>query len=275
MIATILINYAIAQGTESLSNHDFILKNELILKQILIDAHIPEYQYQIINTYYHDTRSFTEGLYFQDGLIYESTGLYGQSKLRKYELNNTKILKEYSLQKAYFGEGMTVLGEHLYQLTYREHIGFIYDKNSFQIKDKFSYPNEGWGLTTDDQQLIMSNGSDRLTFLDTLNMKVIRSLPVTACGKKISSLNELEYIDGMIYANVWPTSIIVIISPQNGNVQGWININALKPISSCFECVANGIAYNDKDKTVFVTGKNWPSLFAIKVSTPQKLIQNA
>jgi len=248
-----------------------IQQNENILKQLLIDAHIPQYQYQIIHTYPHDRNSFTEGLFFQNGYMYESSGLYGQSKIRMYTLNNTKPQKEYRLEHQYFGEGMTLLGDALYQLTYREHIGFIYDKNTLQLQNTFSYSTEGWGLTSNDGQLIMSNGSAILTFIDPHSMKPIRYLSVNAAGRTIHSLNELEYINGMIYANIWPTSIIVIISPENGNVRGWIDIHALKPKVSCLECVANGIAYNKDDNTLFVTGKNWPLLSAIKIYLPQRL----
>ena len=192
------------------------MQSESTLQQILMNAHVPEYQYQVINTYSHDIHSFTEGLFFKMELCMKVPDCMEQSRLHKMEMNTGKILKEYTLSQGYFGEGITVLREQLYQLTYREHTGFIYDKNSLQFKNTFSYPHQGWGLTTDGQQLIMSNGSYTLSWLDPLSLKSMQSIPVTVNDEKINSINELEYINGMIYANVWPTSIILVISPQNG-----------------------------------------------------------
>jgi len=241
------------------------LLNDAALQKMLLDEHIPEYHFQVIHTHPHDTHNFTEGLYFQNGLIYESTGLYGQSQLRMSELNTGKILKQYSLPQNFFGEGMTMLGNQIYQLTWREHAGLIYDPQTLIPQNQFSFAGEGWGLTARGNLLIMSNGSDVLSFIDPVHLKLTLTLKVRAGSKTIPYINELEYIDGMIYANVWPTSIILLISPENGKVQGWFSIQSLKPEHACLDCTANGIAYNEQDKVIYVTGKNWPVLYGIKL----------
>lgn len=267
LLVILLFVFMICKGNEVFSDYDISTKNENQLEQILLNAHIPEYHYQVVNSYPHEARSFTEGLIWEHGgLVYESTGLYGQSKLRKIEIKSGKILQEYGLPSHYFAEGITIIGNQLYQLTYQEHTGFIYDKNSFHLKNQFTYVSEGWGLTTDNHQLIMSNGSSFLTFMDVKTLKTVRTLPVNINNYPVKSLNALQYINGMIYANVWPTSIIVIISAQTGKVEGWMNIKALKPASSCTECVANGIAFNDQDNLLLVTGKNWLYFYEIRVS---------
>ncbi|MBX3709106.1 MAG: glutaminyl-peptide cyclotransferase [Gammaproteobacteria bacterium] len=237
------------------------------LEKILVSAHVPEYHYQIINTYPHNKNNFTEGLLLENGYLYESSGLYRKSRLQKIEVNSGKILQTHSLPPQYFAEGITIFGDQLYQLTYREQTGFIYDKNTFALQKTFHYTGQGWGLTTDNKQLIMSNGSATLSFIDPQTLKISHSLLVAAKDQPIQSLNELEYINGKIYANVWPTSIIIIISPENGRVEGWFNISALKPTSGCTsaDCVANGIAYNEMDDTLLVTGKLWSHLYAIKI----------
>jgi glutaminyl-peptide cyclotransferase len=265
ILAAGLLALLFYHSNQQTTDNDFSAKDDLILQQILSNAHIPEFHYQIINSYSHPINNFTEGLILRNGILYESIGLYGLSKLIKTDLNTGKILKEYLLPPQYFAEGITIQRDELIQLTYHEHTGFIYDINSFQLKKTFSYQSEGWGLTTNGKQLIMSNGSAALTFINPVTLKPIRSLLVTVNKNNINSLNALQFIDGMIYANIWPTSIIVIISPQNGKVAGWINIKALKPHSSCKECVANGIAYDEKNKVILVTGKNWPYLYAIKL----------
>lgn len=225
------------------------------------------YRYHVIKIYPHDTHAFTEGLVFNNGYLYESTGLYQQSTLRKVALATGKILKKYALAPHYFAEGLTVIDSHLYQLTYKENIGFVYEKNTFQVEKIFYYGTEGWGLTTDGKQLIMSNGSTNLLFLDKETFKITKMLAVHDENNKTYSLNELEYINGKIYANVWPTSFIAIISVENGKIEGWIDIAKLYPKENCDskDCVANGIAYDNQHHTLLVTGKNWPFLYAIKL----------
>lgn len=263
--AGLLFVLIICKGNENLSDFDLSAKKESQLEQLLVNAHIPEYHYQIISSYPHDKHSFTEGLVLANDYIYESSGLYGQSTLRKIQMNTGKILKEYSLPPHYFAEGITLLEDQIYQLTYHEQTGFVYDINSFQVKNTFSYQSEGWGLTTDGHQLIMSNGSAAVSFINPRTFKLERTVPVTVEKNKIDSLNELEFINGRIFANIWPTSIIVVFSPQDGKVTGWLNIKALKPGSSCMECVANGIAFDARNNLVLVTGKNWPYLYALKL----------
>lgn len=240
----------------------------MILKQSLILSKTPEYGFELIKTYPHDTQTFTEGLLLDDGYLYESSGLYAKSSLKKTNFSNGQIVKEYSLPPRYFAEGIAIIGNFLYQLTYLEKTGFIYDKNTLKLEKTFQYSTEGWGLTTDGKQLIMSNGSDTLYFINPQTFKILRALQVTdQTHHPINSLNDLEYINGKIFANVWPTEIIIIISPQSGMVEGWINIDSLEPHADYLtaDSVANGIAYEKKTDTLLVTGKNWPYLFSIKI----------
>lgn len=261
-----LLAFIVCKGNQFTKSDQFSSSTTYVsLEHILLAAHVPQYKYEIINTYPHNKSNFTEGLTLNNGYLYESTGLYGKSKLQKIELNTGKVLQSYSLPLQYFGEGMTILGNQIYQLTYREKKSFVYDKTNFEVQKIFSYSGEGWGLTTNGQQLIMSNGSANLNFIDPQTFKVSRTLVVTVQNQKIQSLNELEYINGKIYANVWPTTIILIISPETGHVEGWFNIKALKPGCTSTDCVANGIAYNETDNTLLVTGKLWSYLYTIKI----------
>lgn len=263
-----LLSFVACKGETD--SEDLISKEDSRLQQLLIRDKVPEYRYEIINISSHDSHNFTEGLALENGYLYESTGLYKQSRLIQQEINSGKIVREISLSPQYFGEGITILGNYLYQLSYREQTGFVYDKNTFKLIKQFKYKNQGWGITADDHQLIMSNGSSTLVFIDPNTLKPVSSLSVKTPHHKISSLNELEYIHHKIFANVWPTSIIVIISPETGDVEGWINLRALKPSSDCpsMECVANGIAYNEDSNTLLITGKYWPHLYTIKLLPP-------
>jgi glutaminyl-peptide cyclotransferase len=238
------------------------------LKQLLINSKTPEYKYKIIKSYPHDIQAFTEGLLLDDGYLYESSGLYAKSHLKKTKFFSGQIVKEYSLPPQYFAEGLTIIGHSLYQLTYREKTGFVYDKNTFKLEKTFHYPTEGWGLTTDGKQLIMSNGSNTLSFIDPQTFKLTRALQVTdQTHQPINSLNALAFIHGRIFANIRPSNIIVIISPQSGLVETWLNIDSLKPRADYLtaESVANGIAYDKQNDVLLVTGKNWPYLYAIKL----------
>lgn len=260
-----LFGLIVCKGNEAKHTYGF----PSTLERTLINAKIPQYSFHIISTYPHDRRSFTEGLLLNNSYLYEGTGLYGQSKIRKVEMTTRKVVQEYSLSSHYFGEGITILGNQLYQLTYREHTGFVYDKNTFVLQKTFKYSTEGWGLTSDDKQLIMSNGSATISFIDPISLQKTRSIVVTVQDQKINSINELEYVAGKIYANVWPGSIILIISPENGKVEGWFDIQTLRPTSGCgsskTDCVANGIAYDEQNHNVIVTGKNWPYLYIIQL----------
>lgn len=227
----------------------------------------PPNGFRVVNIYPHDPKAFTQGLIFYKGHIYESTGLYGHSTLRKIELATGRIVKVYRLPEKYFGEGITICRNRLGQLTWQSKTGFIYDSQSFRLLRTFSYPTEGWGITCDGNNLIMSDGTAILRFLDPRTFKVVKQIEVMDHGKVVPYINELEYIRGTIYANIWDTSYIARISPQTGQVLGWIDLRGL--YSQVTEGknvdVLNGIAYDAKNDRLFVTGKLWPKLFEIKI----------
>lgn len=224
--------------------------------------------YEIVHVYPHDPSAFTQGLVYSDGHLYESTGLNGQSSLRMVDLSTGRVLQRYNLPSEYFGEGLTDWGGHLVQLTWQNRTGFVYDRFSFSLRGTFHYQGEGWGLTHDETSLILSDGSPTLKFLNPESFHEIRRISVhDGPGSPIQNLNELEYIRGEIYANVWQTDRIVRISPRTGRVLGWIDLTGLidkrkLPDSSA---ILNGIAYDAKGNRLFVTGKLWPSLFEIKI----------
>ena len=227
----------------------------------------PVYSYEIVNVYPHDASAFTEGLVFADGVLYEGTGLHGSSSLRQVELATGRVLKEYRVPAQYFGEGITLWNDTLIQLTYQSHLGFVYDKDSFALSRTFSYPTEGWGLTHGGTHLIMSDGTAALYSLDPGSFEVVNRLEVTDRGTAIAQLNELEYIKGTIYANVWPTNRIAMISPETGELVGWLELNGLLSAEDRLQPVdvLNGIAYNPVQDRLFVTGKYWPKLFELEL----------
>ena len=229
-------------------------------------AATPVYGYEVVNVYPHDREAFTQGLLFRDGVLYESTGLNGKSSLRKVQLETGKVLQQVPVDARYFAEGLTDWGTRLVQLTWNTNVGFVYDRASFKQQQTFSYTGEGWGLARDDQRLIMSDGTSTLRFLDPQTLKVTGQLQVADGGVSVRDLNELEYIDGQIYANVWLTDRIAIIAPDTGRVTAWLNLAGLMSKSGLSgDAVLNGIAYDTQRKRLFVTGKLWPSLFEIKV----------
>lgn len=224
--------------------------------------------YEIVHTYPHDSRAFTQGLLYVDGHLYESTGLRGQSSIRMLDLNTGRVLQRYDLPADYFGEGLTDWGSTLVQLTWQAHKGFVYDRFSFALLRTFSYAGEGWGLTHDDKQLIMSDGTSYLRFLDPKSFRETGRIHVTTeNGQEIPDLNELEYVRGEIYANIWHSDRIARISPKTGKLLGWIDLNGLRDPSTTAnpDAVLNGIAYDAKENRLFVTGKLWPKLYEIKV----------
>ena len=227
--------------------------------------------YRIVHTYPHDRNAFTQGLVFVDGHLYESTGRDGHSSLRMVDLKTGRVLQDAPLQQKYFAEGLTNWGSTLVQLTWLSHIGFVYDRFSFRELRAFNYDYEGWGLTQDGKNLIESDGSTTLRFLDPDTFREVRRIEVTDHGKPVQELNELEYVHGEIYANVWHTDHIARISPATGQVLGWIDLTGLLPANQHPgpEGVLNGIAYDAAHDRLFVTGKLWPLLFEIKV-VPQK-----
>jgi glutamine cyclotransferase len=226
---------------------------------------IVNYTYTIVNTYPHSQTSFTQGLIYEDGYLYEGTGLNKHSSVRKLELATGNVLQKYNLPSQYFGEGITILKDKIYQLTWQSNLGFVYDKRTFGFLEEFSYATEGWGLTCDGENLIMSDGSEHLYFLDPLTFKEVHRIEVLDEVGPVNKLNELEYINGSIYANVWQSDYIVIIDPESGKVIGKINLEGLLDPSLCIEeCdVLNGIAYDAEGDRLFVTGKWWPKVFEI------------
>ncbi len=224
--------------------------------------------YQIVHVYPHDPRAFTQGLVYVDGHLYESTGLRGQSSLRMVDLDTGRTLQKYDLPEQYFGEGITDWGSTLIQITWESHKGFVYDRFTFSLIKTFTYEGEGWGITHDDKQLIMSDGTSYLRFLDPTTFRETRRIHVVGSnGQGIEDLNELEYVHGEIYANVWHSDRIARISPKNGKLLGWIDLSGLRDPSTTAnpDAVLNGIAYDAKDNRLFVTGKLWPKLYEIKV----------
>ena len=225
-------------------------------------------RYQIVHIYPHDADAFTQGLAYTNGYLYESTGREGKSSVRKVDLASGQVIERYDLAKEYFGEGLTIWGTDLVQLTWTSETGFVYDRLSFALKRTFHYTGEGWGLANDGKQLIMSDGSPTLRFLDPTSFQEVKRISVTdARGAKIKNLNELEFIRGEIYANIWYSDHIVRISPQTGKVLGCIDLTGLmgksRPMDA--DAVLNGIAYDSASDRLFVTGKLWPNLFEIKL----------
>ena len=231
---------------------------------------IPVYGYQVIHIYPHDPAAFTQGLIFLDGFLYESTGLNNRSSLRKVQLETGKVLQQQQVPGEYFAEGLVNWGPDLLQLTWRSKIGFVYDRATFSVKRRFSYAGEGWGLTKDSARIILSDGSATLRFLDPKTLQQTGSLNVSDRGRPVTELNELEYVSGEIWANIWQTDRIARISPFTGNVGGWIDLKGLlKPEEKASADVLNGIAYDPATNRIFVTGKLWPKLFEIKLVDPK------
>jgi glutamine cyclotransferase len=230
-------------------------------------AAVSYYSYEVVNAYPHDPGAWTEGLVYEDGVLYEGTGEMGQSSLRKVELETGKVLQEVDLSAQYYGEGITIYNQEIIQLTWQQHVGFVYDKESFTLLRKFNYPTEGWGITYDGERLIMSDGTSTLHFLDPETLQETGSVQVTDDSGPVVNLNELEYVNGEIYANVWLTDRIAIIEPQTGRVVGWIDLTGLLSTEDLSQPanVLNGIAYDAQHDRLFVTGKLWPKLFEIRL----------
>jgi glutaminyl-peptide cyclotransferase len=225
------------------------------------------YSYQIVNTFPHDRDAFTQGLVFLDGKLFESTGLIGQSSLREVDLASGRVLREVQVSGNYFAEGLALLGGKAYQLTWQAQKGFVYDAATFRLEREFAYSGEGWGLATDGHWLIMSDGTAQIRFLDPSTFKVARTIQVAMAGKPVSQLNELEYIKGEIFANVWKTDDVVRIDPIGGGVTGVINFSGLLPPADydAHTDVLNGIAHDDATDRLFITGKCWPKLFEVRL----------
>jgi len=227
----------------------------------------PVFGYKIVNTYPHDTNSFTQGLIFDKGVLYESTGLNGHSAVKIVDLKTGKTLKSHELPDNYFGEGIAIIENKIIQLTWRSKTGFVYDKKTLKLIKKFSYQTQGWGITYDGKYLIISDGSAVLYFMDPNTFKVVGTLEVHGDSGKVSKLNELEYINGEIYANIWGIEKIARINPKTGRVTAWINLSGLLSDQDKKNRVdvLNGIAFNSDKGSLFVTGKLWPKLFEIEL----------
>jgi glutamine cyclotransferase len=233
---------------------------------------IPVYTFQVVNSWPHDCKAFTQGLIFYQDVFYESTGQYGESSLRRVEPLTGKVLSKIKVSKEYFAEGIAIFQGKIFQLTWQSHKGFIYDLENFKRIGEFSYDGEGWGLTHDERSLIMSDGTNQLRFLDPVSLKVERTLNVFEDNHPLTQLNELEYVKGEIYANIWHTDRIVRIDPASGKILGSIDLQGL--LTSKGDCsqtdVLNGIAYDEATDRLFVTGKLWPKVFEIKLKKGTK-----
>ena len=237
-------------------------------------AELPVYGFFVKNTYPHDPQAFTQGLFFKDGQLYESTGRKGFSSLRKVDLKTGKVLQKKGLAAEYFGEGSTAVGDTIVGLTWQSNVGFLFDAKTFALKGRFNYKGEGWGLASDAHHVYMSDGSNEIRVLDPKTLDEQRRIRVTAEGKPITQLNELEFVDGQIFANVWGTDVIARIDLGTGNVVGWIDCTGLLPPdrrgTTDPDAVLNGIAYEPKQHRLFVTGKLWPKMFEIELVPIQK-----
>jgi glutaminyl-peptide cyclotransferase len=225
-----------------------------------------QYSYKIVHAYPHDTGAYTEGLVIDNGKLFEGTGGLGESFLRRVDLETGKILQDYQLPEQYWGEGITVFKDTLVLLTWQNNTGFVYDKNSFALLRQFTYSTEGWGITTDGNRLIMSDGSSRLYFRDPVTQELTGDVQVIDNGAPVKNINELEYINGYVYANIWPGDRIAIIEPLTGLVSGWLDLTGLLRNRGSLTRVdvLNGIAFDSQTGRLFVTGKWWPYLFEIQ-----------
>lgn len=230
----------------------------------------PVQTYTVINTYPHDPKAFTQGLEFHDGYLYESTGLRGQSTLRKVELSSGRVMRRVNLPEQYFGEGIAIIEDRIYMLTWQSQTGFIFDLATFERMGRFTYAGEGWGLVYNGTHLIMSDGTHLLRFLDPISLEVVRTQPVLADGKPVARLNELEWIEGELWANLFQSDRIARIDAESGTVLAWVDAGGLlneTPVRGRVD-VLNGIAYDTANERIFLTGKWWPALFEIDVDSP-------
>lgn len=229
-------------------------------------AAAPVTAYQIVKIHPHDREAFTQGLVFLDGVFYEGTGLKGKSSIRRVKPETGEVLQIEKIEDQYFGEGIAVVGDRIIQLTWQSGVGFVYDKKTFQRQRTFSYEGEGWGLTYDGTRLIMSDGTPTLRFLDPQTLKETGRLEVKDGGRPVDEINELEMVKGELFANVWPTDRIARINLKTGQVTGWLDLaGLLDPRDRANVDVLNGIAYDSEGDRLFVTGKQWPKLFEIRI----------
>ncbi|MCB0082536.1 MAG: glutaminyl-peptide cyclotransferase [Caldilineaceae bacterium] len=276
MAETLVVNSPLASPpppttTYTITYNSAAVAADSTLTETADSLQTPIWSYEIISTYPHDPTAFTQGLIWLDNIFYEGTGLRGRSSLRQVDRDTGDVRKQIDLPAQYFGEGITILGDKLYQLTWQSHTGFIYNKDTFTKLADFPYATEGWGITHNGQQLIMSDGSSTLYIWDPDTLAELGQIQVTDQGQPVMRLNELEYIHGQIYANVWQTNYIAVIDPTSGNVTAWLDLTGiLAPADRTGqEDVLNGIAYNAENDTLYITGKLWPKLFEIRTVVPQ------
>ena len=248
-----------------------ILRNIVLLISIFgfiscADAKVKHYSLEVVAEYPHDTGSYTQGLFFHDGQLYESTGLNGKSTFRKVDLQTGEAIEKMNFDKKYFVEGSVIWNENLYILTWESRVAFIYDAETLEYKSSWKYPREGWGITTDGKQLIASDGTANLYFMNH-NFALDHKVVVKYEDRPVRFLNELEYIDGKIWANVYTADEIVIINPKDGKVVGVVDCRGLLPrdLYTQQTDVLNGIAYNPEDGKIYLTGKNWPKLYEVRL----------
>jgi glutaminyl-peptide cyclotransferase len=234
-------------------------------------AEVPVYGFEVVNAYPHDPRAFSQGLVIHEGVLYEGTGQYGASSLREVELETGRVIRQFNLDRQFFGEGITLMGDSIYQLTWRARQAFVFDRETLEYRRTLRYRGEGWGLTHDGTHLIMSDGTSTLRFFDPQTFNEVRRVSVRDGRRRIDQLNELEYVDGEIYANIWKSDFIARISPADGRIVGWIDLTALWPARQRPdpEAVLNGIAWDAQQRRLFVTGKNWPRLYEIRIAEKQ------
>lgn len=245
----------------------FITSPPILNAHSVEKGEVPVYGYRVINSYPHDPDAFTQGLLYDNGTLYESTGLNGRSTLREVNIKTGEVIRSRSLPAKYFGEGIAAVSNKIVQLTWRSKSGFVYDKRSFKVLKRFHYTGEGWGITYDGRNLIMSDGTDTLRFLDPSTFKTVGQLEVYSDRGKVGKLNELEYVEGEIFANVWGEERMARIDPKTGRVTGWIDLSGILGAEDRKKKVdvLNGIAYDTENKRLFVTGKLWPKLFEIEI----------
>lgn len=229
-------------------------------------AKVRHYTLEVVKEYPHDRKAYTQGLFFRNGQLYESTGQYGQSSFRVVELETGKVLRKLDFDKKYFGEGSVMMGDRMYMLTWTNKVAFVYDAATLKYLQTYSYPREGWGITTDGKQLYTSDGSANIYVLDK-EFRLQKTIKVTMDGRPLRLLNELEWIDGKIWANIYTTDLIAIIDPKSGAVEATVDCTGLLPskLRTADTDVLNGIAFNPKDGKIYLTGKNWPKLYEIKL----------
>ncbi len=238
----------------------------LLLAQFAPQTAPQRYRVKVVKSFPHDPNAFTQGLEYRDGFLYEGTGLKGQSSLRRVKLETGEVLQKTNLDSFYFGEGITVFTDRILQLTWQSEIGFVYDRKTLQRKGQFRYSGEGWGLASDGKQVYMSDGTAQIRVLDPGTLKELRRITVRSAGRPIDNLNELEWVEGELFANVWQTDFLLRISPADGRVTGIVDCTGLLDQGQAQADVLNGIAYDAAGKRLFLTGKLWPKLYQVELA---------